>query len=56
VGLHSLAPQPTELIFDEWWEKANMATSGIASCYGSGSPGRKHVPTTDKDYFLLLAC
>jgi hypothetical protein len=21
VGLHSLAPQPTELIFDEWWEK-----------------------------------
>jgi hypothetical protein len=22
VGLHSLAAQPTDLIFDEWWEKA----------------------------------
>jgi hypothetical protein len=29
VGLHSLAPQPTYLIFDEWWEKASRATSGI---------------------------
>jgi hypothetical protein len=30
VGLHSLAPQPTDLIFDGWWEKTSMATSGIA--------------------------
>jgi hypothetical protein len=29
VELHSLAPQSTYLIFDEWWEKASMATSGI---------------------------
>jgi hypothetical protein len=29
VGLHSLAPQPTELIFDEWWEKAHITTSGL---------------------------
>jgi hypothetical protein len=29
VGLHSLAPQPTNLISDEWWEKASMATSGL---------------------------
>jgi hypothetical protein len=29
VGLHSLAPQPIDLIFDEWWEKASMATSGL---------------------------
>jgi hypothetical protein len=31
VGSHSLAPQPTDLIFDEWWEKASMATSRIAT-------------------------
>jgi hypothetical protein len=30
VGLHSLAAQPTDLIFDEWWEKASMAISRIA--------------------------
>jgi hypothetical protein len=29
VGLHSLAPQPTDMIYDEWWEKASRATSGI---------------------------
>jgi hypothetical protein len=29
VVLHSLAPQPTYLIFDEWWEKASMAISRI---------------------------
>jgi hypothetical protein len=29
VGLHSLAPQQIDLVFDEWWEKANMAISGI---------------------------
>jgi hypothetical protein len=29
VGLNSLAPQHANLVFDEWWEKANMATSEI---------------------------
>jgi hypothetical protein len=29
VGLQSLAPQQTDLVFDEWWEKTNMAASGI---------------------------
>jgi hypothetical protein len=29
VGMHSLAPQPTDLIFDEWWEKASMTTFGL---------------------------
>jgi hypothetical protein len=29
VGLHSLAPQPTYLLFDDWWERASMATSGL---------------------------
>jgi hypothetical protein len=29
VGLHVLAPQPTESSFDEWWERAGMTTSGL---------------------------
>jgi hypothetical protein len=29
VGLQSLAPQQTDLVFDEWWEKTDMAVSGI---------------------------
>jgi hypothetical protein len=29
VSLHSLAPQPMELIFDDWCEKAHMTTSRI---------------------------
>jgi hypothetical protein len=29
VSLHSLAPQPTELIFDEWWKKAHITTSRL---------------------------
>jgi hypothetical protein len=27
VGLHSLAPQPIDLVFDDWWEKATAAMS-----------------------------
>jgi hypothetical protein len=30
VGLHSLAPQPIDLVFDDWWEKATTATSGMS--------------------------
>jgi hypothetical protein len=30
VGLHSLAPQPTDLVFDNWWEKATATTSGMS--------------------------
>jgi hypothetical protein len=30
VGLHSLAPQPTDLVFDDWWEKATATTSGMS--------------------------
>jgi hypothetical protein len=33
IRLHSLAPQPTDLIFDEWWEKASKETSGIPLSY-----------------------
>jgi hypothetical protein len=29
VGLHSLAPQPTDSIFDDWWERVGMNTSGL---------------------------
>ena len=29
VGLHSLAPQPSDNSFDDWWEKASAATSGL---------------------------
>jgi hypothetical protein len=29
VGLHSLAPQLTDLIFDDWWERAASTTSNI---------------------------
>jgi hypothetical protein len=29
VGVHSLAPQPTDLVFDEWWERAHKATSRL---------------------------
>jgi hypothetical protein len=29
VGFDSLAPQHADLVFDEWWEKANMTTFGI---------------------------
>jgi hypothetical protein len=29
VGLHSLAPQPSDTSFDDWWEKASTATSGL---------------------------
>jgi hypothetical protein len=29
VGVHSLAPQPTDLVFDEWWGRAHKATSGL---------------------------
>jgi hypothetical protein len=29
----------------------------MPNCYGSRSPGHRHVPTAGKkDYFLLLAC
>jgi hypothetical protein len=30
VDLHSLAPQPTDLVFDDWWEKAVAATSDMS--------------------------
>lgn len=29
VGLHSLAPQPTESSFDAWWERAHATTTGL---------------------------
>jgi hypothetical protein len=29
VSLHLLAPQPTDYLFDDWWEKVGMATSGL---------------------------
>ena len=29
VRLHSLAPQPSETTFDNWWERAGMITSGL---------------------------
>ena len=29
VGIHSLAPQPSDTSFDDWWEKASAATSGL---------------------------
>jgi hypothetical protein len=29
VGLHSLAPEPIDLIFDEWWKKLHMTTSTL---------------------------
>jgi hypothetical protein len=29
VGLHLLAPQPTDYLFDDWWEKVSLATSGL---------------------------
>lgn len=29
VGLHSLSPQPTDNSFDEWWERASNAVSGM---------------------------
>jgi hypothetical protein len=29
VGLHALAPQPTEVSFDDWWERIEMPTSGF---------------------------
>lgn len=29
VGLHSLSPQPSDIYFDSWWEKASSATSGL---------------------------
>lgn len=29
VGLHSLAPQPSDTSFDDWWENASTATSGL---------------------------
>jgi hypothetical protein len=29
VGLHSLAPEPIDLIFYEWWEKLHMTTSAL---------------------------
>jgi hypothetical protein len=29
VEVHSLAPQPMDLVFDEWWERAHKATSGL---------------------------
>ena len=29
VGLHSLAPQPSDNSFDDWWGKASAATSGL---------------------------
>jgi hypothetical protein len=29
VGHHSLTPQPTYLLFDDWWERGSMATSGL---------------------------
>jgi hypothetical protein len=29
VRFHVLAPQPAESSFDEWWEKAGEATSGL---------------------------
>jgi hypothetical protein len=29
VGLHSLAPEPNDLCFDEWWEKVHMTTSAL---------------------------
>jgi hypothetical protein len=28
VGLHLLAPQPTDYVFDDWWE-VSLATSGL---------------------------
>jgi hypothetical protein len=30
VDLHSLSRQPTDLVFDDWWEKAAAATSGMS--------------------------
>jgi hypothetical protein len=30
VGLHSLALQPTDLVFDDWWEKATAATVAMS--------------------------
>jgi hypothetical protein len=30
VGMDSLSPQHTNLVFDEWWENANLATSRIS--------------------------
>jgi hypothetical protein len=29
VGLHSLAPKPNDLCFDEWWEKVHMTTLAL---------------------------
>jgi hypothetical protein len=29
VGLHSLAPDPTYYICDDWWERAGMNTFGL---------------------------
>jgi hypothetical protein len=29
VGLHSLAPEPNDLIFYEWWEKLHTTTSAL---------------------------
>jgi hypothetical protein len=29
VSLHLLAPQPTYYLFDNWWEKVSLATSGL---------------------------
>ena len=29
VGLHSLAPQPSDQFFNTWWETVNEATSGM---------------------------
>jgi hypothetical protein len=29
IGLHALTPQPSDLLFDDWWEKANKATLGL---------------------------
>jgi hypothetical protein len=30
VDLHSLSRQPTDLVFDDWWEKAAAATSDMS--------------------------
>jgi hypothetical protein len=29
AGFHLLAPQPTDYLFDDWWEKVSLATSGL---------------------------
>jgi hypothetical protein len=30
VGLHSCAPEPNDLIFEEWWKKLYMTTSALS--------------------------